>query len=956
MPEFELIIQEYNPDIIGVSEVLPKNSSRKIYAEEFNINGYDMIPHKNIVSNNGRGSAMYVKKGLDYKEVEFEPDRGCFEEGVFIEINTSNNEKLLCANIYRRGESEKEINDNLLEIMRDISNKNYNHINITGDFNLNNIDWENMTTSLTDPDSYENRFIECVRDCYFTQHILEPTRQRGRDNPNCLDLLFTNSENLIESIEIMAPLGKSDHAVIKHTLNLQVDPAPPRIKIQYEKGDYEKLKNSLNEVNWEDEFNKYPDDIESQWNFFKSKLKTAEESYIPRKKVYVNGKLSKKFSLPLDKANLKKIKRKNRLWGKVRKELASEEQKLQYNRLRNQIRRLTRKGKKLIEKTIAANSKSNPKAFWSYTRQKMKTKSAIPDLIINDDGDQPIYATTDESKSEVLLNYFSSVFTIEPDNDEMPFFEKREYLAELDNIIITEKQISDKLKKIKTNKSPGPDAIHPRVLHEIAPSITKPLSIIFQTSIRIKQIPTEWKHANISAIFKKGSRTAPKNYRPVSLTSVICKTLESIIRDFIIKHMDDNKLFSPNQFGFLAGRSTVVQLLKVMDIWTKILDEGGCIDAVYCDFMKAFDKVPHNRLLLKVEKYGITGNILGWIKSFLIGRTQQVTINNSKSDKAPVTSGIPQGSVLGPLLFVIYINDLPDVVDKDSYIYLFADDTKVFRQIHTERDKKILQQDMNKLLIWTSHWLLKFHPDKCVCMGVGYNHDNPICYNMNGQELSNSSCEKDLGVLFDKSLKFDQHINTIINKANRNLGIIRRTFDYMDKAIFCLIFKGIVRPHLEYAAPVWSPHLDKHIEAIENVQRRATKLVPGLWKLEYDERLKILKLPTLAYRRTRGDMITAYKIIHRGFDDSIRSMLPLSDSDLRSNEKKLFIEGSKKDIRKYNFTMRVRKLWNDLPETVVNAKDVLDFEKGLDEYWKDQDLKYKNCKAEIKLKYQPHDA
>ena len=425
MAEFELIIREYNPDIIGVSEVLPKNSRIKIYAEQFNITGYNMIPHKNVVSNKGRGSAMYIKNSLDYKEVTFEPEKGHFEEGIFIEINTSNNEKLLCANIYRRGESEKGVNENLLEIMRVISNRNYNHINITGDFNLKSINWETMTTCLTDPDSYENQFIECVRDCYFTQHILEPTRQRGRDNPSCLDLVFTNNENLIESIEIMAPLGKSDHAIVKHTLNLQTNPAPPKIKIQYEKGDYEKIKESLNEVNWGDEFSKYPDDIESQWDFFKNKLKTAEENFIPRKNVFINGKLSKKISLPLDRANLKKIKRKNRLWGKVRKDLASEEQKLQYNRLRNQIRRLTRKGKKLIEKNIAANSKSNPKAFWSYTRQKLKTNSSLPDLIKNEDEDQPVYATTDESKSEVLLDYFSSVFTIEPHSEEITFFEKR---------------------------------------------------------------------------------------------------------------------------------------------------------------------------------------------------------------------------------------------------------------------------------------------------------------------------------------------------------------------------------------------------------------------------------------------------------------------------------------------------------------------------------------------------
>ena len=259
--------------------------------------------------------------------------------------------------------------------------------------------------------------------------------------------------------------------------------------------------------------------------------------------------------------------------------------------------------------------------------------------------------------------------------------------------------------------------------------------------------------------------------------------------------------------------------------------------------MKVFDKVLHNRLLYKLQNYGISENILGWITSFLTNRTQQVKINGATSGNAPVTSGIPQGSVLGPILFVIYINDLPDVMDKDSYVYLFADDTKIFRQIKTLHDKVILQKDIENLLLWSKKWLLTFHPDKCVCMGVGYssgNEEGLLCYNMNGQVLKNSSCEKDLGVYFDNSLRFEHHINTIIKKANQILGIVRKTFNRLDKDTFCQIFKGLIRPHLEYAAPVWSPNLIKYKESLENVQRRATKIVPGLSNLSYADRLKKL--------------------------------------------------------------------------------------------------------------------
>ena len=168
----------------------------------------------------------------------------------------------------------------------------------------------------------------------------------------------------------------------------------------------------------------------------------------------------------------------------------------------------------------------------------------------------------------------------------MPFFENRDFKESLLNIDITEDLVIKKLKKIKINKSPGPDTIHPRVIHEIAESVAVPLTYIFKTSLATRTLPNEWKHANITAIFKKGRKTLPQNYRPVSLTSIICKTMESIIRDAIIDHMKSNKLFSPKQFGFITGRSTVLQLLHVFNIWSEILDQGGNLDVIYCDLWK----------------------------------------------------------------------------------------------------------------------------------------------------------------------------------------------------------------------------------------------------------------------------------------------------------------------------------------------------------------------------------
>ena len=487
----------------------------------------------------------------------------------------------------------------------------------------------------------------------------------------------------------------------------------------------------------------------------------------------------------------------------------------------------------------------------------------------------------------------------------------------MDNIHITKEEVKKKLEKFNPNKACHPDGMS---LRELAEELSGPAAMIMNKALS-DGIPTDWKLARVSPIFKKGVKTNPGNYRPVSLTSVLCKIQESIIRDYVIHHLQENNLISEQQHGFVAGRSCSTNLLAVLDTWSKIIEEEGSVDTIYLDFAKAFDTVPHERLLTKLSAYGIKGNILKWMRSFLTDRQQKVVVNGHESEWKNVSSGVPQGSVIGPLLFVLYVNDLPEVVS--SMTYLFADDTKIFTK--TPGGCTQLQEDLNSLQVWSDTWLLRFNASKCKVMHMGKNEDNQE-YKMgsNGKEvvLGSVNVEKDLGVNFDCELKFNTHIDTQVKKANKLLGMIRRTYCHLDIKSLPLLYKALVRPHLEYCVVVWNPRWKKDQDNIESVQRRATKLVPEIAGLSYEDRLEVLKIPSLFYRRARGDMIECYKYLHGSYKISNNPLTLVADSNTRGHSFKLTKPIARSSVRFNSFAFRCVNAWNSLSEDIVSSNSL----------------------------------
>ena len=585
------------------------------------------------------------------------------------------------------------------------------------------------------------------------------------------------------------------------------------------------------------------------------------------------------------------------------------------------------------EASIVRDSLHNTKVFHSYIRQKKVGKPRIGPLKLNNGS----VINQAEGMANAFAAAFSSVYVQETPEQPDPHQMCNGRIGDVD---ITLDHVLNVLSDLDVSTSMGPDELHPCLLKSCRSELSYPLWLIFRASLHTGTLPSIWKRSFIVPIFKKGARHDPLNYRPVSLTSVCVKSLERILCKFIYDYATSNNILCNDQFGFRPGRSTEDQLLLTYNDISNALDQGYNIDLILFDFSKAFDTVCHDILLDKLCLLGITGKLLDWIREFLRSRVMNVLVDGKLSRPCEVVSGVPQGSVLGPLLFLFYINFITHNISSRTKI--FADDLKLYITVETNSLQALLhnmstcQRDINSLHKAASSWGLSMNINKCVVLKF---HRRPMDlsglpasgkYYLNNIPIPVKDSAMDLGVLVDSTLKFHQHIHNIVQKAGGVAQNLLKSTVNRDASFLIPLYVAHIRPILEYCSSVWNLGYITDINLLESVQRRWTRNIRGMEHLDYSHRLKALDLYSVRGRLMRHDMVKYWQIFHGSCAIAPQDMFisaPLGST--RGHQYKVAHVRTQLEIRKRFFSIRGISLWNSLPQHVVSANSVSAFKASL---------------------------
>jgi hypothetical protein len=912
---------------------------------QVNIPNYQIVRQDRMNRSRG-GVILYVHNSLPTSNVRTFDDGTC--EAVMCYIKSINT---IVTSIYRPPDTSVSSFENLLkfiqETITEIANNNHCDLILMGDFNLPSMHWQQSDPSAEPhtPSISETKLSQFMEDNLLSQYIDKPTRQK-----NILDLFITNNPNIVLKSDI-SDTSLSDHKIIKVTTTYNLKAAPkskPKIpqhtfrSLNLQKADYNEINSHLKSINWDelqemcspDEFPEllrltvlqvcalYSPNKSDQSNKMNPFMRNR--NILRRRKRKVKSQIS---AISVKNPNSRKLE-------KLRSELYDINQNIK-DSIFNQ--------RKEKESKAVKNIIKNPRFFYSYAKQNNKLRSTVGPLL-NEEGDLIHHPKT---MADILQKQYSSVFS-----DPLSAKKKKPKICKnckinstLENFDFTTEDIVKAINEINEGSACGDEDIPAMILKKCKEVLSYPIFLLWKQSLNSGYVPKVYKNQIITPVHKKESKAEAANYRPISLTSHIIKIFERLIRNHIVNHLEKNHLICKNQHGFRKHRSCLTQLLSHIDIILQNFQNNMDTDVIYLDYAKAFDKVDHQILLQKLHAYGIRGKMLMWLNSYLSNRWQTVVINGEHSQSAKVISGVPQGTVLGPVLFILFLNDLEACI-QHSIISSFADDTRLKKAINVTSDTRLLQKDLDHSIQWSDESNMKLHQNKFEL--VSHATDNskllkelPFFKEFSeystddGSVISPINSVRDLGITITSDVSWSPHISTITDDARRMASWIFSVFIDRNAATMMPLFQALVRSRTEYCSPLWNPSKLEDIKKLESVQRAFTARIHEVKHLGYWDRLKALNLMSLQRRRERYIIIHVFKIIHDLAPNDINMQFQHTNRRGLCCRVPLLIKNCKaKHQSQYDDSFHVvgARLWNLLPRAIKQKDTLSSFKSALTKF------------------------
>jgi hypothetical protein len=870
--EFWNLIDTYNPDVvIGTESWLSEEiNNPEVFRDDYIIFRRDRYSR-------GGGVFIGVKNYIDCRELWADEDF----EIIAIEIKgRSPKSTWEIVGIYRAPNEDMRVLERLAARTGSAGNCTKRSI-IGGDLNLPYVDWEGNaggnsgTQSLINSLVYENGY---------TQVVDGSTRGDA-----LLDVFLVRPESSVTYSGTVQ--GISDHqAVILEVKwkNTCSKPQVERLVPVYNKTDIIGLQTFLRDkyVAWASNGKS----VEEIWNNFKNIVYESIEHFVPHKKIRQNS------DPEYYNKEIKRLKSKVRKVYNKRKLGEPYTEKLKH--LSKQLLAAKKSAQEAFLKTILRREGNCWSDFYKYVKRRKGSRENIPS--IKDSNGRII--TDAMEKANTFNSYYSTVFSSQDNTIHTQSISTGEPFT------TDSKIIRRRVKAIGKNKSLGPDRVSGEILKLGGEAMISYLARLLDTTMNNGSLPEDWKRATVIPVHKGGDRSLVTNYRPVSLTSVVCKQMEHVIASYLRQVWDKNDWLYEGQHGFRPGYSCESQVISVCQDIADSLDDGDNIDAIIVDFSKAFDLVPHGRLLTKIANSGVDSRVVVWVKEFLSGRTQRVRVEAQLSEEVRVTSGVPQGSVLGPLLFLAYVNDIGR--NMESTIRLFADDCVIYRKIIKTEDMDKLQKDLDRLGEWATENAMKINPSKSKAIRfTRARAKDTLNYSLMGKVIPQTSSCKYLGIILRSDLSWADQVNYTVKKAWKALHFTMRILKKANSNTRSLAYRSLVRPILEYGAACWDPYREGQIRALDRVQNKAARFAHNTKNPNWEtltSRRKLSRICAL-FKAYSGDR--AWKPIGK----RLKRPHYLSRVD---HERKIRIRKQRTDIGKYSFLNRTIQLWNQLPAEV----------------------------------------